>query len=201
MGFKRRGRAKILPERRVMLKRLLFASLAYALAAPPAHASFLSGEMLDTAADILAIVVLFLVPVVGIVLFWIVHVLPEKIADKRHHPQTRGDHHALPAVARVRRAALAARLALGVHQADRLSHGLRHRQARRLLRRDGPEAPRGQARCAKRACHLREELEAMEARGALPPSLSAPEGRTRAAAARARRPTRPPAGAAKDKAA
>ena len=45
-----------------MLKRLLFASLAYALAAPPAHASFLSGEMLDTAADILAIVVLFLVP-------------------------------------------------------------------------------------------------------------------------------------------
>jgi hypothetical protein len=48
---------------------------------------FLSGEALDTLADILAIVVLFLVPAVVIVLFWIVHVLPEKIAHKRHHPQ------------------------------------------------------------------------------------------------------------------
>src|SRR5204863_4230415 len=58
-----------------------------ALAAAPAHASFLSGEALDTAADVLAIVVLFLVPAVAIVAFWIVHVLPEKIAHKRHHPQ------------------------------------------------------------------------------------------------------------------
>ena len=30
---------------------------------------------------------LFLVPIVLIVLFWMVHVLPEKIAHKRHHPQ------------------------------------------------------------------------------------------------------------------
>jgi hypothetical protein len=61
--------------------------LAASLAAPAAHAAFLSGEALDTAADVLAIVVLFLVPAVAIVLFWIVHVLPEKIAHKRHHPQ------------------------------------------------------------------------------------------------------------------
>jgi CBS domain containing-hemolysin-like protein len=27
------------------------------------------------------------VPVIGIVIFWMVHVLPEKIAHKRHHPQ------------------------------------------------------------------------------------------------------------------
>jgi CBS domain containing-hemolysin-like protein len=59
-------------------------------AAAPAHASFLSGEALDTAADILAIFILFLVPVVGIVVFWIVHVLPEKIAERRHHPQVAG---------------------------------------------------------------------------------------------------------------
>jgi hypothetical protein len=52
-----------------------------------AHASFLSGEALDTAADWLALFVIFLVPVGGIVLFWIVHVLPEKIAERRHHPQ------------------------------------------------------------------------------------------------------------------
>jgi len=60
---------------------------AAALAAGSAHASFLSGEALDTFADILALVVLFVVPCVVIVLFWIVHVLPEKIAHKRHHPQ------------------------------------------------------------------------------------------------------------------
>ena len=52
-----------------------------------ARASFLSGEALDTMADILAIVVLIVVPAIVIVLFWIVHVLPEKIAHKRHHPQ------------------------------------------------------------------------------------------------------------------
>jgi len=57
------------------------------LAAPAARASFLSGEVLDKAANVIALVVVFLVPVVLIVLFWMVHVLPEKIAHKRHHPQ------------------------------------------------------------------------------------------------------------------
>ena len=55
--------------------------------ADSAHASFLSGEALDTAADVLAIVVLCIVPIGVIVIFWLVHVLPEKIAEKRHHPQ------------------------------------------------------------------------------------------------------------------
>jgi hypothetical protein len=58
------------------------------LAATPARASFLSGEALDAAADVLAIIVLILVPVVGIVVFWLVHVLPERFAEQRHHPQT-----------------------------------------------------------------------------------------------------------------
>ena len=38
-------------------------------------------------AGYIAIFVLFFVPVLLIVLFWMVHVLPEKIAHKRHHPQ------------------------------------------------------------------------------------------------------------------
>src|SRR5512145_3532525 len=64
------------------------AAVAAALLAPAtASASFLSGEALDTAANVLAWVVLFLVPAVAITLFWIVHVLPEKIAHKNHHPQ------------------------------------------------------------------------------------------------------------------
>lgn len=56
-------------------------------AAAPASASFMSGSMLDTAADVIAWGVLLIVPVVGIAVFWMLHVLPEKIAHKRHHPQ------------------------------------------------------------------------------------------------------------------
>ena len=52
-----------------------------------AHASLLSPELEDKAADFLAIFVLFIVPVVLIVLFWLVHILPEQIAHKRNHPQ------------------------------------------------------------------------------------------------------------------
>jgi len=67
---------------------LLLASLAALLAAAPAQASFMQGETLAKAANVLAIVVLVLVPVIGITVFWLVHILPEKIAHKRHHPQT-----------------------------------------------------------------------------------------------------------------
>ena len=54
-----------------------------------AQAAFLQGETLDAAANVMAWVVQFLVPIIGIVVFWIVHVMPEKIAHKRHHPQTK----------------------------------------------------------------------------------------------------------------
>jgi CBS domain containing-hemolysin-like protein len=54
---------------------------------PEAHASLLSPELEDKLATFLAIFILFIVPVVLIVLFWMVHILPEKIAHKRHHPQ------------------------------------------------------------------------------------------------------------------
>jgi len=64
-----------------------FCGIPASLASSLAHASFLSGDLLDTAADWLALFVIFIVPCVVIVLFWIVHVLPEKIAHKRHHPQ------------------------------------------------------------------------------------------------------------------
>ncbi len=51
------------------------------------HASFLSPEAEDTMAKYIALFVLFIVPVVLIALFWMVHILPEQIAHKRHHPQ------------------------------------------------------------------------------------------------------------------
>ena len=59
-----------------------------ALAFPSiAGASFLPPEMMDSAAMYLAWFVIIFVPIGGIVLFWLVHILPEKIAHKRHHPQ------------------------------------------------------------------------------------------------------------------
>ena len=62
-------------------------TIALLLCGQSARASFLSGEALDKAADIIALFVLIFVPIGVIVLFWLVHVLPEKIAEARHHPQ------------------------------------------------------------------------------------------------------------------
>jgi CBS domain containing-hemolysin-like protein len=67
--------------------RSVLATLGLLLAAAPAHASFLSGDAMAKAANVIAIVVLVVVPLVAIVAFWMVHVLPEKIAHQRHHPQ------------------------------------------------------------------------------------------------------------------
>jgi hypothetical protein len=47
----------------------------------------LSGEVVDTVADYIAIFVLVFVPALLIYLFWMVHILPEKIAERKHHPQ------------------------------------------------------------------------------------------------------------------
>ena len=69
----------------------LLLSLAVLLALPGlAHASFLSGDALDTAANVISWVVIIVVPIGAIVLFWLVHILPEKVAEKRHHPQKDG---------------------------------------------------------------------------------------------------------------
>lgn len=67
---------------------LLRAAVCLLVCAPTVvQASFLNGEALDKMADVIALVVLFIVPGSVLVLFWMVHVLPEKIAEKRHHPQ------------------------------------------------------------------------------------------------------------------
>jgi len=58
-----------------------------AASAPAAHASIFKGEALDKAADIITVVVLIFVPILAIAVFWLVHILPEKVAEKREHPQ------------------------------------------------------------------------------------------------------------------
>ena len=53
-----------------------------------ALASIFQGEALDTVADVMAWVVLIVAPLIGLTVFWLVHILPEKIAHKKQHPQT-----------------------------------------------------------------------------------------------------------------
>ena len=66
---------------------LAVVAAALALAPAMARASFLSGDALDTMANVISWVVIIFVPLGVIALFWMVHVMPEKIAEKRHHPQ------------------------------------------------------------------------------------------------------------------
>jgi CBS domain containing-hemolysin-like protein len=146
------------------------AGIAASLAASPAGAAFLSGDALDTAADWLALFVIFVVPCVVIVLFWIVHVLPEKIAHKRHHPQ-RDAIQTLCLLSLVFGGLLwpiawlwaftkpvGYRVAYGTDKHEDYYHEMAEKHRAGELVRD-------------EIVHLREDLEAMEARGALPPKL------------------------------
>lgn len=63
---------------------------ALALLVPAAaQASMFHGETLDKIADVIAWVVLVIVPMVGISVFWLVHILPEKVAEQKRHPQAK----------------------------------------------------------------------------------------------------------------
>ncbi|WP_313341068.1 DUF3302 domain-containing protein [Stenotrophomonas sp.] len=79
------NRPPFLPPRTA--RRLVLAVVATLCFASDAQASFLSGDALDTAANVIAWVALVVVPVALITVFWMVHILPEKIAEKRNHPQ------------------------------------------------------------------------------------------------------------------
>jgi hypothetical protein len=75
------------PPRRITPGLPRWLAAAACLAAPAVQASIFKGETLDKAADIVAIVVLIVVPIVLIAGFWYVHILPEKVAEARQHPQ------------------------------------------------------------------------------------------------------------------
>jgi CBS domain containing-hemolysin-like protein len=147
-----------------------FTLIAASAAASGAQASFLSGEALDTAADWLALFILFAVPIAAIILFWLVHILPEKIAERRHHPQKEsikvlcllslvfgGMLWPIAWLWAYTRPVLF-KAAYGSEKHEDYFEELGHRaRAGTLLREE--------------LFNLREELEAMEARGALPAKL------------------------------
>ena len=68
---------------------LLLLFLGTTLLPQSAHASLFHGETLDSIAGGIAWVAIVIAPIIGIAIFWLVHILPEKIAHKRKHPQTR----------------------------------------------------------------------------------------------------------------
>ena len=142
------------------------------LASDAANASFLSGEALDTAANVLAWVVIVIVPLVGIAVFWMVHVLPEKIAHNRHHPQRQAIQ-TLCLLSLVFGGLLwpiawlwaytkpvGHKMAYGTDKHEDYFHEL------------GERMHAGKA-SADDMQHLRDELVAMQSRGPLPPSLRA----------------------------
>jgi hypothetical protein len=143
---------------------------ALACAAGTAHASFLSGETLDTAANVLAWIVLVMVPIIGIVVFWMVHVLPEKIAHKRHHPQVQAIQ-TLCLLSLVFGGLLwpiAWLWAFTKPIGYKLAYGTDKHED--YFKAAGERARAGELIDAELA-HLREELDAVDARGALSPTL------------------------------
>ena len=68
---------------------ILFIALTFLAVPSRAHASIFHGETLDSIANGISWVVLIIAPIIGISIFWLVHILPEKIAHKKMHPQTK----------------------------------------------------------------------------------------------------------------
>jgi hypothetical protein len=145
-------------------------ALALAVAPSLAHASFLSGDALDTAANVLSWFIICVVPLAVLGLFWYVHILPEVIAEKRHHPQK--DSIKVLCILSLFFGGLlwpfawlwaytrpvAFRAAYGVEKHEDYFHEM------------GEKARRGELPMEDIA-HLRSELEAMARKGALPPAL------------------------------
>ena len=131
-----------------------------------------AGEALDTAADILAIFVLIVVPVVAVVLFWLVHILPEQIAHKRHHPQ-RDAIQTLCLLSLVFGGLLwpiAWLWAFTKPVGYRMAYGTDKHED---YYDEQAQKHRAGGLLSEEIQHLQEELAAMEARGALPPKLKA----------------------------
>src|SRR5213594_4085379 len=66
---------------------VLFIALTFLAVPSRAHASMFHGETLDSVANVIAWFALIIAPIVLITVFLLVHILPEKVAHKRRHPQ------------------------------------------------------------------------------------------------------------------
>lgn len=78
---------RFLRDRRVRLG----AAALLALVSRSAFAA-VTGALADTVADWMSVFILLVMPPAAIYLFWILHILPEKAAKKRNHPQKDAIH-------------------------------------------------------------------------------------------------------------
>ena len=164
---------------------LPYAVLVPTLLAPAtAHAAFLSGEALDTAADWLALFILFAVPIAAIVLFWLVHILPEKIAEKRHHPQ-KDSIKVLCLLSLVFGGMLWPIAWLWAYTRPVLFKAAYGVEKHEDYFEEMAERARAGQLVREEIVHLREELDAMAAKGLLPPELKTLRGELDALHARA----------------
>lgn len=155
---------------------------ALAVLAAPSHASGLTGDTLDAVADGMSWFVITCVPVAVLALFWIVHVMPEKIAHKRHHPQTK----AIQVLCLLSLAfggllwPLAWLWAYTRPIGYRMAYGTdKHEDYHAEM---GARADAGEL-TSEELAHLRDELDSMNARGSLTPSLVALRARLAARSA------------------
>ena len=158
--------------RRASVRTLAIGAVVAAMLAMPgqARASLLSPELEDKLATFIALFVLFVVPVVLIVLFWMVHVLPEKIAHKRHHPQRQAIQ-TLCLLSLVFGGLLWPLAWLWAYTKPigyKIAYGTEKHES--WFEEMGDKARAG-ASTAEEVRHLLGELQAMRSRGTLPPAL------------------------------
>jgi CBS domain containing-hemolysin-like protein len=178
----------------VTARRARLAGLAVLAAALPAvaRASFLPPELMDTAAMVLAWVVIVVAPLIAIGLFLVVHVLPEKIAEHNHHPQ-QGAIKTLCFLSLVFGGLLWPIAWLWAYTRPigyRMAYGTDKHEHYFLEM--GEKAAAGELSQLE-LDHLRDELAAMAARGPLPEAIR--ELPALVAQARPKAPEQPPAGA------
>jgi hypothetical protein len=152
------------------MKTSLVASAVLASLPSVAHASLFAGETLDAVATGIAWFVLLVVPIGAIVLFWLVHVMPEKIAHRRHHPQTEAIT-TLCLLSLVFGGLLWPIAWLWAYTRPigyRLAYGTDKHEDYFT---DKAEQVKGGEMLEAELDHLRTELDAMAAKGALPPKL------------------------------
>jgi len=128
------------------------------------------GEALDAVADVLAWVILIVMPIVAVVLFWLVHILPEQIAEKRHHPQQEAIK-TLCLLSLVFGGLLWPIAWLWAYTRPvmyRMAYGTEKHES---YFEEKAEKARAGTSTAEEIRRLREELEVMQSRGALPAAL------------------------------
>jgi CBS domain containing-hemolysin-like protein len=75
------------PDRKAAAARLVSVIALLVLSSAPARASFLQDDALDSMANVMSWVAIILAPMIGIGVFWFLHIMPEKVAERRRHPQ------------------------------------------------------------------------------------------------------------------